>query len=539
MAVDPGKWLAPLFGAMAKGDFAAARPLLKDALRHIPKDPRVQAVRLDLPLMEAGQVLGGSGPLTEADGAVMDAGYDAAAMAMTSPFAAPPTRRMAAKVLMQLGGSAEVERLGDFAKVGRDWAAAGRHDILLQQMPRVRSHADRVELVEQHRIAARLYETKAASEPIRPPPPRPARPRPRIGFLSADLRAHVVGSFALPLFENADPNAADLICYSTYRGPVDHIGQLIRAKSMVREIGHLPDQAAAQVIADDGLDVLIDLGGSTGDNRLGVMAYRTAPVAISWMGYPHSTGLSSVDYILLDRALAPGSADLLAEKPLFMPNAWICLARVQFSQARAPNPVPPQERTGAVTFGTANQAVKYSPAALAAWARTLAATPGSSLLIFRPECASARFRDNIARAFAAHGVERERLRFEAVRGTGYLDCYDAVDVSLDTFPLTGGTTTCESLWMGVPVVTLAGEAVFERLSHSILTHAGLADLSVADGAAFVAKAVELAGDVERLRRLRRELRAQIAASPLGDGPGFARDFFRVMAEVRPPNGEGA
>jgi predicted O-linked N-acetylglucosamine transferase (SPINDLY family) len=401
-------------------------------------------------------------------------------------------------------------------------------------MPRVKSHADRVELVQQHCIAAALYEAKAAREPIRSPPPRAQRERRRIGFLSADLRAHVVGSFALPLFEHADPGAVDLVCYSAWRGPGDWVGQLIRSRSTVREIGHLSDQAAAQVIADDGLDVLIDLGGSTGDNRLGVMAYRTAPIAVSWMGYPHSTGLSSVDYILLDRALVPTSPDLLAEKPLLMPNAWICMARLQFSQARAPNPVPPRERTGAVTFGTANQALKYSPAALAAWAKVLAATPGSTLLIFRAECASARFRDNIAKAFAAHGVERERLRFEAVRGTGYLDWYDVVDVSLDTFPLTGGTTTCEALWMGVPVVSLVGEALFERLSHSILTHAGLGDLSVPDEAAFVAKAVELAGDVERLRGLRQGLRAQIAASPLGDGPGFARDFFRLMADLQPP-----
>jgi predicted O-linked N-acetylglucosamine transferase (SPINDLY family) len=463
----------------------------------------------------------------------MDAAYDAAAAAMTSPYATPPTRRMAVKLLLQLGGSEQVERLGDFAKVGREWAAAGRHDMLMQQMPRVRTHADRLELVEQHRIAAGLYEAKAIREPIRPPPPRAPSERLRIGFLSADLRAHVVGSFALPLFENADPSAVDLVCYSAYRGPADRIGQLIRARSTVREIGHLSDQAAAQVIADDGLDILIDLGGSTGDNRLGVMAYRTAPVTISWMGYPHSTGLSSVDYILLDRALVPPSPGLLAEQPLLMPHAWICLARLQFSQAQEPDPVPPRERTGVVTFGTANQALKYSPAALAAWARTLLAVPDSTLLIFRAECASARFRDNLVRAFAAHGVGAERLRFEAVRGTGYLNWYDAVDICLDTFPLTGGTTTCEALWMGVPVVSLVGEGVFERLSHSILTHAGLADLSVPDEAAFVAKAAELAGDVERLRALRRGLRAQIAASPLGDGPGFARDFYRLMATLKP------
>jgi predicted O-linked N-acetylglucosamine transferase (SPINDLY family) len=210
-----------------------------------------------------------------------------------------------------------------------------------------------------------------------------------------------------------------------------------------------------------------------------------------------------------------------------MPQSWIALGERAFPADRPAAAAPPVLTNGYVTFGTANNPVKYTRACLAAWARVVAAVPGSRFLFVRPEASSKAFKANIAAAFAAHGVAADRLDFAPVRGA-HLPWYDRMDISLDTFPQTGGTTTCESLWMGVPVVSLRGEAIFERLSHSILTNAGLPDLSVDTAPAYVAAAVALAADVPRLSRLRATLRAALAASPLGQTEAFARDFFALL-----------
>jgi len=180
-----------------------------------------------------------------------------------------------------------------------------------------------------------------------------------------------------------------------------------------------------------------------------------------------------------------------------------------------------------VTFGTANNPYKYSRDMLRRWARVVAAVPDSRFMLVRPEGGTAAFRDNIAAIFEAEGVSRDRLRFEAVRGA-HMPFYNEMDISLDTFPQTGGTTTCESLWMGVPVVTLVGPGLFERLSCSILGNAGLHDLCASDLDAFQKAAVTLAGDVERLRHLRRSLRPTLKASRLGQTRQFATDFYRMI-----------
>jgi protein O-GlcNAc transferase len=180
-----------------------------------------------------------------------------------------------------------------------------------------------------------------------------------------------------------------------------------------------------------------------------------------------------------------------------------------------------------VTFGTANSPHKYTRAALETWARVVAAAPGARFLFLRPEAAAPAFRANVSRIFSEGGVDPARIDFEPVV-SGHLRHYRRMDVSLDTFPVTGGTTTCESLWMGVPVVSLRGEAVFQRLSHSILTNAGLGDLSLETVDEYVARAIELAQDAPRLAALRGGLRDQLKASPLGDETGFARDFFELI-----------
>ncbi len=295
----------------------------------------------------------------------------------------------------------------------------------------------------------------------------------------------------------------------------------------------MPDKSSrevAQTIADDQLDMLIELGGSTHMNRLDVMAYRAAPLQASWLGYPHSAGLSTIDYFICDPYSAPTDPALMIEKPLMMPHTWLALGRAVFGDGLPIAEGLPEDRNGYLTFGTANNPHKYSRAVLGAWARVVAAVPGSRFVFVRPEGSSATFRRNIVAEFAAHGVTEDRVVFHTVRGR-HMPFYNEIDITLDPFPLTGGTTTTEALWMGVPVVSLRGEAFFERLSYSILSNAGLGDLVGADLEEYQAIALKLVADRERRRDLRLTLRDRIRNSPLGRTEAFARDFYDMIARA--------
>jgi predicted O-linked N-acetylglucosamine transferase (SPINDLY family) len=287
---------------------------------------------------------------------------------------------------------------------------------------------------------------------------------------------------------------------------------------------------AAQLIADDQLDILIELGGSTFMNKLEVMAYRPAPRQASWLGYPHSAGLSTIDYLVVDPYLVPDRPELMLEKPLMLPHAWYPLGSFHFRPEPAANLEPPVARNGFVTFGTANNPQKYTPQVVATWARVLRETPQSKFLFVRPEGASPSFRANLTAVFEAGGVAPDRILFEPVRGA-HLPHYNRIDITLDCFPQTGGTTTCESLWMGAPCVTLVGESVFERLSYSVLMNLGLGELCARTLDDFVAVAVQLAADPGRIADLRGDLRQRMQASPLGRTEAWARDFYEAVART--------
>jgi predicted O-linked N-acetylglucosamine transferase (SPINDLY family) len=268
-------------------------------------------------------------------------------------------------------------------------------------------------------------------------------------------------------------------------------------------------------------------------NRLEVMAYRPAPMQASWLGYPHSAGLSTIDYLICDPFNAPARQDLLVETPLILPNSWIALDRRVFSGSHQIADGLPQDRDGSITFGTANHPHKYNRGTLAMWAQVLQANPGSHFVFVRPEGGSESFRRNLLAEFARHGIDGGRIGFSVTRGQ-HMAAYNDIDISLDTAPLTGGTTTAESLWMGVPVVSLAGEAFYERLSRSLLANSGLADLAAESPAEYVRIATALAADRDRRLALRHGLRDQIRASPLGRTEQFAADFYDLVAHTLRP-----
>lgn len=420
-----------------------------------------------------------------------------------------------------------VEALGDMKTVGRAWASTGRHSALLKQLARVRTDEDRRELVEQHRIWGRLVESVAARRPIARPAPRAPGGKVRLGFMSSDLRQHPVGYFAMPLFDHLDRDRFEVFVYSYYQGPSDPA--LRQFASQVEAYRLWPDitsRDAAQKIAEDQLDILIELGGSTHMNKLDVMAYRPAPLQASWLGYPHSAGLEAIDYFICDPYSHPTRPEYLLEAPLEMPHTWLALGRAFFVD-RELTPGLPSDRNGFITYGTANNPHKYSRDVLRAWARVVAATPGAKFAFIRPEGSGESFRRNILAQFAHEGVSEDRVIFHAVRGK-HLPYYNEVDVTLDPFPLTGGTTTTESLWMGVPLVTLKGEMFHERLSYSILSNAGLGELCAATMDEYQALALKLAHDTERRRALRTGLRDMLRNSPLGRTEDFARDFYDMV-----------
>lgn len=420
-----------------------------------------------------------------------------------------------------------LEAVGDFQTLGRSWARHGRHTALLKQLARVRTEDDIFELKEQHRIWGRDQEAGAARRKITRPPPRPKDGKIRLGFMSSDLRQHPVGYFAMPLFDHVDPRF-EVFVYSFNQGASDgaqrHIESQITAYRWWKDIGIAQ---AAENIAADQLDMLIELGGSTHMNKLEVMAYRPAPLQASWLGYPHSAGLETIDYFICDPFSRPLKDEYLIETPLVMPHTWLALGQQFFVDRQQLTEDVPSDRNGYITYGTANNPHKYSREVLRQWARVVMATPGSKFMFVRPEASGESFRRNIEAQFALEGVGADRIIWRAVRGA-HLPHYNDIDITLDPFPLTGGTTTTESLWMGVPLVSLVGRAFYERLSYSILSNAGFGDLCAKNLDEYLEIALKLAADAPRRREFRKTIRDRLRASPLGQTEQFAADFYEMI-----------
>ncbi len=434
-------------------------------------------------------------------------------------------------VFQRVMDMARLAGTGTLPELAPGWIVEGRVSALHYELGQVDTDEDRLRIVEWHRAWGRREE--AAIRPVQtlPMPALSTGRRLRVGLMSSDLRHHPVSYFALPLIEQHDRERVELYCYSFYEGQRDQVQTLIEGRAHAfRWWPRKPSAQVAEGIAADGLDILFELGGSTAMNKLDVMAYRPARIGASWLGYPHSAGLERIDYILVDPYIRPEDPRLLIEKPFAMPESWVALGRLGFHDSFAIEEGLAEERRGALTFGTMNNPYKYTPKCLDAWAAVLRSAPGSRFLFVRPEGGSASFVANARAEFARRDVDPARIDFVGVRGK-HMPHYNSIDVALDSFPHVGGTTTCETLWMGVPVVTLVGNGFPERLSYSNLSNAGLGDLCAFSVEDYVAKAVAIGEDRARRRMLRRELRAMIRANPLGDAQRFTRAFYAQCEAV--------
>lgn len=341
----------------------------------------------------------------------------------------------------------------------------------------------------------------------------------RIGFLSSDIQWHVVMSWSWALLTELNKETFKVYCYSSVKKP-DSVTEYISSKVDVwRDIASLNDAEAAQIIRDDQIDILFDLAGHTADNRLRVAAYRPASVQISGVGYMNSTGLDAFDYFLTDKYCA-GDTSYFTEKLLVLPHSHICYEPP--TKTLEPAEAPPCIRKGYVTFGSFNQFGKVTGSILKTWKKILDAVPDSRLILKHKI-----FTTNDGRNFV--GERLKRCGFDLSRvdmrpySANHLAEYADVDIALDTFPYTGGVTTCEALYMGVPVVSLYGDRHGTRFGLSILSNIGLAELAVDSYEDYIKRAVMLAGDLELLKLLRKNLRGMMKRSPLMDTVIYIRD----------------
>ncbi len=347
----------------------------------------------------------------------------------------------------------------------------------------------------------------------------------KVGYVSPDFRTHSVAYFFEPLVEAHDPNAVEVFCYAEVPGPDETTERLKALADHWRSTVGLGDARVAEQIRSDGIDILVDLAGHTADNRLQVFALKPAPVQVTWLGFPNTTGMEAMGYRLTDDiADPPGDSDQYSSERLVrLPQGFHCYC----PPADAPDVAAlPLHAAGHVTFGSFNNLTKVSAELIDTWAQVLHQTPGSRLLIKSHQLADAKTREHYLKMFAVTGIETDRLEFaeRTVTTREHLDLYSRIDVALDTFPYNGTTTTCEALWMGAPVVTLAGNRHAGRVGASLLTHVGLADLIAESVESYVAKAVALADHPDRMAGLRARMRRDMAASPLCDRDGFARDI---------------
>lgn len=360
--------------------------------------------------------------------------------------------------------------------------------------------------------------------------PRDPERRLRVGLVSGDFGNHPVGNFLHGVLGRVDPGEIELFAYSNRKTP-DAITERIRSQvSHWRDIWGMDDEPAAQLVREDGIDILVDLAGHTGETRLPLFAWKAAPVQVAWLGYFATTGVEAIDYILADRwVLPPEEEGHFVEKPWRLPDAYYCCTPPEHTSPVGPLPAL---RNGHVTFGCFNNLAKIPDSVVACWSRILQAVPGSRLFLKASPFAEPEVRELFEQRFAAHGIAPERLILETSSGRyAYFRSYRRVDLALDPFPFPGGATTVEGLWMGVPVVTLKGRCFIGHQGETLLQNTGLAEWIAGDVDEYVAKAVAFAADLPRLAALRAGLREQVHHSPLFDTGRFAGNLqaaFRGM-----------
>lgn len=359
----------------------------------------------------------------------------------------------------------------------------------------------------------------------------------KIGIISGNLCSHPVGYFLEAILQYLDPQSVSLHAYANQPEKdslSDKLALYFDSWSMVQE--HTDDELAVQINRDK-IDILVDLAGHTAGNRLSVFTGKPAPIQVTWLGYPNTTGLRSMDYIIADPITVPRHDEkFYSEKVWRLPDSYICFTPPDMDLKV--NPLPAVQN-GYITFGSFNNPVKLNDTVMDSWARILLAVPNSILLI--------RLRQGLDRTasqcnafrqrFASHGVDPSRLHFEGTVASRYelINAYKKIDIALDPFPYNGTTTTCEAAWMGVPTLTMSmPRGIYSYNGELIMKSVGLGEWATNSVKGYIATAIQMTSDIDQLAKTRSGLRSRLLASPLCDAPRFAdnlQNAFREMWQI--------
>ncbi len=357
----------------------------------------------------------------------------------------------------------------------------------------------------------------------------------RVGYLSPDLCGHPVGHFLAPVVAHHDPARFETFCYAEVRIP-DTMTSWFQTKAKHwRWTPRLDDAELAGQIRANGIDILVELAGHTAGSRLRALAHRPAPVQITYLGYPNTTGLETIDYWLTDDVVDPNdtpasSPACSTEELVRLPGCFCCYAPPK--AAPDVSPLPALFGTGQFTLGSLQNLAKINAPVLDLWCNVLRAIPTARLLVFRHSLRG-RAREHLLAQFNQRGISSDRLdlRHAPADSDGYLGVYRAVDLSLDTLPWSGHTTACESLWMGVPMLTLRGDRHAGRMAASVMRCVGLDEFVASMPDEFVAAAVRVEGNLQQLHQLRMRMRRRVQDSPLCDGAAFTRRLETVYRDL--------
>ena len=349
----------------------------------------------------------------------------------------------------------------------------------------------------------------------------------RIGYVG-DLGDHPIGRFMLPLLSAHDHSVFEIFCYSQARAPDKMTAKLQAFADAWRSIVGNSDEQVAELIRQDKIDILVDLAMHSGGNRLPIFAHKPAPVQVTYLAYAAGTALNTIDYRLTDQYLDPTEADdrHYMEKSIRLTGTYWC-----YQQSVATEPVNqlPASHAGHITFACLNNFSKVTRVTLELWAKLLQMLPNARLLLYSPVGSH---RVSLMQFLEDRGIAADRLELIArLSPEQYFQMYQRADIALDPFPFAGGTTTCDALWMGVPVVTLAGRTAVGRAGVSILSNAGLPEMIARSPEQYLQIAVDLATDLRRLAELRSTLRQRMERSELMDAPKFARNIEEVYRQI--------
>ncbi len=366
----------------------------------------------------------------------------------------------------------------------------------------------------------------ALHAPWKPQPPARPHELKRIGFISPDLRIHPVGFFLESLLTQIQGVEVFL-----YANQTEFDAQSERLQSLAtqwRQTKTLQTEQFCELIQSDEIDVLIDLAGHTANGRLDVFAKWAAPVQLTWLGYSGTTGMSQFDAIIGDSTVTPWGHEAEFSEPIErLPDSFVC----HFLSEDLPD-VPERNAKSPVTFGSFNATSKFNDEVIMAWAQILHSVPQSQLVIKNLYCADPLLQDRVLQTFAGQGIEEHRIEFiGSLSREDHFEAFSRIDIALDTFPYSGATTTVENLWMGVPVVTLAGDRYAARMSASILKCIGHPEWVAEDLESYVQIATQLASDVESLANIRMSLRTEMQASPLTNSQKFCEDFLALIVKI--------